>query len=215
MTIAIGIVAHIDRQHMAEQLAEQVNADFISIDGIHQRLGCNANHRRTWTEIAALNPTVGVVLEDDAVVCPDFRHQLEQAIKASPTHITSLYLGRQRPPQWQRNITKATEAADNTDAHYLLCTHLLHAVGVAVTAEHIPPMLNFTATRNYLPWDEAVGCYARNVGQKVAYLWPSIIDHRDGMSLISHRDKQPRTPGRTAWRIGTRTTWDTERTVTL
>lgn len=97
MTIAIGIVAHIDRQHMAEQLAEQVNADFISIDGIHQRLGCNANHRRTWTEIAALNPTVGVVLEDDAVVCPDFRHQLEQAIKASPTHITSLYLGRQRP----------------------------------------------------------------------------------------------------------------------
>lgn len=213
--IAIGIVAHIDRQHQAEQLAEQVRADIISIDGVHRRLGCNANHRRTWTELAALKPTVGVVLEDDAVPCPDFRHQLELAIKATPTHITSLYLGRQRPPQWQPTITKATHTADTTDAHYLLATHLLHAVGVAITYEHIQPMLTFTTTRNHLPFDEAIGAYARNTHQPIAYLWPSIIDHRDGTSIAHHRDKQPRTPGRTAWRIGTRHHWDTERTATL
>lgn len=215
MTIAIGIVAHIDRQHMAEQLAEQVNADFISIDGIHQRLGCNANHRRTWTEIAALNPTVGVVLEDDAVVVRDFRHQLEQAVKAAPSAIISGYLGMQRPPQWMPKVKRTVDAANQADAHYITSTHLLHGVCVAMNIEHIPPMLDFTATRNYLPWDEAVGAYARHAGQLVTYTWPSIVDHRDGLSLISHRDGQARKPGRVAWHVGTRTTWDTNKTVTM
>ena len=211
--ITIGICAHIARQHMAEQLAEQVGADFISLD--EGTLGCNKNHRRTWTELAALPATHAVVLEDDAVPVPDFRHQCEQAIKASPTPITSLYLGRQRPPQWQRNIERAITTATRTDAHYILSTHMLHGVGIAIHNDHIQPMLDFTATRNYLPWDEAVGCYARHAHQRIAYTHGSLVDHRDGIALIIHHDGKTRAPGRTAWHINTRPTWDGERTVTL
>lgn len=211
--IAIGIVAHITRQHMAEQLANQVGADFISLD--EGTLGPNKNHRRTWTELAALPATHAVVLEDDAVVVQDFRHQLEQAVKAAPSAIISGYLGMQRPPQWMPKVKRAVDAANQADAHYITSTHLLHGVATTIHKDHITPMLDFTATRNYLPFDEAIGAYARHAKQPIAYTWPSLVDHRDGPTLINHRDGQARKPGRVAWRIGTRHDWDGERTVTL
>lgn len=211
--ITIGIVAHIARQHMAEQLANQVGADFISLD--EGTLGPNKNHRRTWTELAALPATHAVVLEDDAVVVQDFRHQLEQAVKAAPSAIISGYLGMQRPPQWMPKVKRAVDAANQADAHYITSTHLLHGVATAIHKDHIGPMLDFTATRNYLPFDEAIGAYARHAKQPIAYTWPSLVDHRDEPTLITHRDGQARKPGRVAWRIGTRHDWDGERTVTL
>lgn len=213
MGVVIGIVAHITRQSMADQLAEQVSADFISLD--EGTLGPNKNHRRTWTELAALPASHAVVLEDDAVVIRDFRHQIEQAIKAAPSDIISGYLGKQRPPQWMPKVKRAVDAANQTDAHYITSTHLLHGVCVAIRSEHIAPMLAFTDTRNYLPWDEAVGAYARHVKQRVAYTWPSLADHRDGPTLFTHRDQHPRKPGRVAWRIGTRTTWSGEKYVEM
>lgn len=212
--IAIGIVAHIARQSMAEQLANQVGADFISLDDGH--LGANKNHRRTWTELATLGATHAVVLEDDCVPVHDLRHQLEQAIKAAPSStIISGYLGQQRPPQWMPKVKRAIETANQNDAHYITSTHLLHGVCIAMHTDHIPPMLAFTATRNYLPWDEAVGAYARHTKQLIAYTWPSLVDHRDGPTLIAHRDKARRRPGRVAWRIGTRDVWDGTRTAVM
>lgn len=198
---------------MADQLAEQVSADFISLD--EGTLGPNKNHRRTWTELAALPASHAVVLEDDAVVIRDFRHQIEQAIKAAPSDIISGYLGKQRPPQWMPKVKRAIETANQNDAHYITSTHLLHGVCIAMHTDHIPPMLAFTATRNYLPWDEAVGAYARHTKQLIAYTWPSLVDHRDGPTLIAHRDKARRRPGRVAWRIGTRDVWDGTRTAVM
>lgn len=211
--IAIGIVAHPARQAMAERLAEQVNADIICLD--NRGIGAEANHRRTWQSLLDYHADHTVVLEDDAMPVQDFRHQCEQALKASPTHITSLYLGRLRPPQYQNRIARAITNAQHRDAHYIADTRLLHAVGFALTTEHIEPMLAFTATRDYLPWDEAVTAYAKHSGQRVAYTHPSLIDHQDGPTLIAHRDHQPRRAGRIAWRVGTRHHWERERTVTM
>lgn len=213
MGVVIGIVAHITRQSMADQLAEQVSADFISLD--EGTLGPNKNHRRTWTELATLGATHAVVLEDDCVPVHDLRHQLEQAIKAAPSDIISGYLGKQRPPQWMPKVKRAIETANQNDAHYITSTHLLHGVCIAMHTDHIPPMLAFTATRNYLPWDEAVGAYARHTKQLIAYTWPSLVDHRDGPTLIAHRDGSPRRAGRVAWHIGTRHTWNGTQTVTM
>ena len=213
MTVTIGVVADIRRQHMAEQLAAHIRADYVSFDD--GTLGPNRNHRVVWTELAHIDSTYGVVVEDDTVVIRDFRHQLEQALKASPSPIISGYLGKQRPPQWMPKVASVVQAASAADSHYILSSHLLHGVCVAIQHEHIQPMLDFTATRNYLPWDEAVSAYARHAGQPVTYLWPSICDHRDGESLIKHRDGEPRPPGRVAWKVGHRHTWSGDRIVTM
>lgn len=211
--IAIGIVAHQQRQALAEALAEQVSADIVCFDD--RGYGHHHNHRRTWQSLTYFATTHAVVLEDDAIPVHDFRHQLEQAVKASPAPITSLYLGRLRPPQWQNKISAAITRANHDDAHYITATQLLHAVGVALQTEHIEPMLAFTATRSHLPFDEAIGAYARYARQPIAYTHPSLVNHLDGPTLFQHRDRQPRTPGRVAWRVGMRHAWDGERTVTL
>lgn len=215
-SIAIGVVAHPTRKAQAEQLAHQVGADILFLDDCD--LGSIANHRRTWHALTVIsNTTHAVVLEDDALPVPHFRHQLQAAIENSPALITSLYLGRKRPPQWQAKIERALKHAHIHDAHYILATQLLHAVGVAMCTDHITAMLNHTTplcARN-LPWDEAIGAYARSIHETVAYTVPSLVDHADNGTLIAHRDRQPRTPGRVAWCTGIRHTWDRERTVTL
>ena len=211
--LAIGIVAHPTRHTMAEQLADKVGANLICIDD--RGYGAEQNHYRTWTALLDHAGTHAVVVEDDAIPVHDCRHQLEQAIKASPTPITSLYLGRLRPPQYQKRIAKAIDTARHDDAHYITSPDLIHAVAVALPATHIADMLAFTATRHYLPWDETLSAYAHHLRQPVAYTHPSLVDHKDTPTLVQHRDRQPRTPGRVAWRIGTRHTWDSERTVAL
>lgn len=215
MKISIGIVAHTQRKAMAEQLAEQVNADCISFDDPIKHLGCHGNHVRTWTELADADSTYSMVLEDDAVPVHDARHQFELAIKSSPCDVTSVYLGRQRPPQWVTKMERAVHAATQQDSHYILSTHLLHAVGVAIRTDLIRDMLTHTSQRNYLPWDENIGQWCRATGRTIAYTHGSLVDHRDDMSLISHRDGQARPPGRVAWHIGSRQHWDGERTVQL
>jgi len=214
VSVAVGIVAHIDRQAEADQLAVTARADIINVDD--STLGCERNHRRVWELLSSTAATHAVVLEDDAIPVPDFRHQLEMAVKASPAPVTSLYLGRQRPPQWQHNISRAIGEAKAHGAHYILGHYLLHGVGVAIRTDLITPMLRFVDRYDYLPIDEAIGKWCRDSGLgPIAYTAPSILDHADGMSLISHRDGQGRAPGRTAWTVGSRTLWDGERTVNL
>lgn len=196
---------------MAERLADSIDADLICYDD--RAYGSTVNHLRTWEALQDHTTTYAAVLEDDAVPVRNFRHQLEQAVKASPTTITSLYLGRLRPPQYQRRIANTLSAAP--DAHYILATHLLHAVAVAIHTDHIDPMIRYVKARTHLPIDEAIGAYAQHTDQPIAYTHPSIVNHNDGPTLIAHRDRQPRTPGRTAWNVGTRHTWHATNTTTL
>lgn len=212
---AIGIVAHTSREAQAIRLATRIGAMVIVDDGT---LGCEANHHRLWKRMSDISTYTGwtgwvVILEDDAQPVDDFRYQLDMALSATPTPIVSLYLGRQRPPHWQPAIHAATDRADQQDACYITATHLLHAVGVAIHTNLIPDMLTHTATYQG-PWDYAIGAWAQQAGHTIAYTWPSLVDHADGETIAKHPDKMRRTPGRKAWRTGTRHTW-TPTTVTM
>lgn len=155
-----------------------------------------------------------VVLEDDAVPVPFFRTQLAKALAVAPAGIVSLYLGRSRPPQWQKRIERATYGAIAQDANFILHNRLLHCVGVAIKSRLVAQMLetvSLNACRD-LPIDEAITAWARAHRYGVAYTWPSLVDHADGPTLAYHRDmandERERYP-RKAWRTGTRTHWGT------
>ena len=159
-------------------------------------MACNATTR--WS----------VVLEDDAIPVENFRPQLDEALDNAPTPIVSLYLGRKRPPHLQDFIRQAIHHADQQDACYITATAMLHAVGVAIRTDLVQPMLD--ATESVAPpWDYTIGTWAQAEHHTISYLVPSLVDHADDDTLITHPDKMPRAKGRTAWRTGTRTNWTT------
>lgn len=209
MLYRIGVVGHLTRSQQAKDLARQVKADFVSIDnGV---LGCDGNHAMVQEHLTNLPSTWSVVLEDDAIPVDDFREQLTAALPMSPSPIVSLYLGKQRPPHWQRRISTAIAKAQHDDAPWIISTYLLHAVGYAIKTELLDSLLDHTSTQ---PSDQHITGWAKRYGYTISYTAPSLVNHADLPTIVDHPDGQLRTPGRTAWMYGGRHDW-TSKAVTL
>jgi hypothetical protein len=205
MSHSVGIVGHADRTELINTLADRIRPDILSIDD--GQLGCEGNHRNVWKRLANDYPSSRwtVVIEDDALPVADFDTQLEAALRVAPTPVVSLYLGRLRPPQHQGAIGKLV--ATNPAEHWLVATRLLHAVGVAIRTPLVPDMLSHVSTWPRCPIDEAITRWCIDSRNRVSYTWPSLVDHADTPTVVQHPDRQPRPPGRTAWRVGERTAW--------
>lgn len=202
---AIGIVAHTARLAQAETLAEQVHADYMSVDD--GTLGAEANHRKVWSKLAGTGEPWVCVLEDDAVPVDNFRDQLTQALTAVRTPIVGLYLGH--PQHWtnhttlKRRLTQAGQRADKQDANFITTNELIHGVGICIRTNLVPSMLAYQSNR---PIDYHIRNWARSNGHTISLCWPSILDHADGDTLINHPDGYQRGQ-RKAWRTGTREHW--------
>jgi GR25 family glycosyltransferase involved in LPS biosynthesis len=209
-----AIVAHVDRQHAAWRLFERTNASRMEMD--HGGVGAGRNHLKAWDWLAKNNEREwSVVLEDDALVLPDYEEQVRMALAVAPASIVSFYLGRARPPHWQDSIAMAL--ADPCDHHWLLSDHLLHHVAVAVRTEIVRAMHTDVSmfAEASVPIDEAIGGWARFREMPIAYSNPSLVDHRwEQQPLIKHRvesfprDLDHRRNPRKAWVIGGREAWD-------
>src|SRR5262245_3025519 len=199
---AIGVVAHEARRRMALELAEATHAKVISIDGGTRK--CGGNHRHVWTQLAQSGQAWLCVLEDDAVPVVGFLEQFEAALTCAPEPIVSLYLGRDRPPQYQKAIERAIERADaDPEVCWIVAPRLYQAVGVAMVAELVADMVTYTARKAYFPIDDAIASWALRNSYRVAHTWPSLVEHRDGPS-VAHTF---RPAGRVAWRTGVRDAW--------
>lgn len=201
---SVGVVAHISRAEQAHTLQEAVGAVYLSMDD--GALGCNANHKRVWEQLSHYDTGWSLVLEDDAVPVAGFTNQLEQALTAAPTPVVSLYLGQTRPAHYQRAIARAITKAEKVDASWIVTGRAIHAVGLAVRTELVPTMLPHT---DDLPFDEAVSEWAHRNRLPVGYTYPSLVDHADTPSLVTHRYNRGRPePPRTAWKTGARESWN-------
>ncbi|WP_280365921.1 hypothetical protein [Nocardia wallacei] len=204
--VAFGVVAHTARRPAAELLAAQLGA-YLSVDD--GTLGAVGNHRHVWEVLVDAPARWVCVVEDDAVPVTDFGDQLAAALAAAPSPVVSLYLGRSRPPGWtQRQVRSAVDAADSVGACWVMADRMLHAVGVCLRANLVRDMLTHTRhVRKLVPVDQRFDRWLRLRKLRVAYSVPSLVDHRDGPTLIEHPDGQPRTEPRTAWRTGGRAAW--------
>jgi len=218
----IGIVAHTSRREMAHQLAKDVEADYISVDGDWgEPIGSALNHRRVWELLARFTgqDEYAVVLEDDAIVVPNFRHEAELALKSLPrlnnsTHsrypdVVSFYLGKKYPPHWQdETVPQAISAARRNHAHWLVGDVLLHGVATAIKGEFVGKML-LTTLGSPRPFDEAITQWVRRFGHRVAYTFPSLVNHNDMVpSIAKHPDGQHRALGRVAYEFGVVPHWN-------
>jgi hypothetical protein len=217
VNFSIGIVAHHSRHDRATNLADAVGAEVVMVDPGHIKAGKNHERCYEWLAETGASPW-SVVIEDDAIPVTDFRQQLAAVLKVTPSPITSLYLGRFRPPHWQSQIAQKIGG----DQHFLMATELLHHVGVAVKTSLIPGMLDFLnndsdyRTKRRLPIDEAIGRWVRAEGRRVAYTTPSILDHEHRIPTVitkhlsQHKGETGKRPGnqpRKAWVFGARPDW--------
>lgn len=205
MFATIGIVTHTARSTQANALAKAVQAHLVSVDD--GTMGCDQNHATVQTHLANVTSTWTVVLEDDAEPVDDFLTQLRNALTMAPTPIVSLYYGKLRPPHWERRKATALMQARAEDAHWIVGSHLLHAVGYAIRTELLPSLLNHMTT---MPVDQHITDWARQHGYLIGYTHPSLVDHADGPTIVDHPDRQPRRPGRKAHSVGGRDIWTTK-----
>ena len=210
--ISVVVVAHPRRSDMVNELHRQITPEAVVWDDNNQ--GANANHRRAWRWITegwpadSDRPSHALVLEDDAVLTPDFTRQLALLMKNPPRGITSLYLGTGRPPHWQLAIARAITTLPSPDHCWLTGTHLLSAVAYLAPVDLYADLHAATTDDPKVPIDRQVSRYAKATDTPVNYCWPSLVDHRDTAPVITHRtDGQPRTSPRKAWNVGTRTSW--------
>jgi hypothetical protein len=212
----IGIVGHYSRQKIGRELRKDVGAEYLSTDlGF---FGATQNHYRVWEHLNAVAAREEwcLVLEDDAIPVSDFVDQLPMVLGCVPPNIdvVSLYFGQLYPRCWADRMGQAANLATRDDACWIVGEPVLHGVAIAMTGQSVDNMLSAIryAPKQYQtgPFDEAINWWCTVHHHKVAYCWPSIIQHSDVPTIIKHPDGAERESGRVAYRFGGRESWDTK-----
>jgi GR25 family glycosyltransferase involved in LPS biosynthesis len=204
----IGIVGHTSRQDQIDGMATYLKPDVLSVDD--GSLGCDCNHRFVWMQLESIAAEHEwcLVLEDDAVLVPNFLEELKYCVDHSPEPIVSLYLGQLFPPQWQPRIRSAISQARALGRNWICTATVIHAVAVMIKGkELIAEMLKESDPK--LPIDQSMTYWIHFANRYVAYSIPSLVNHRDGPSIAHHPDGINRQRGRVAWHFGVPARWDT------
>lgn len=136
------------------------------------------------------------VLQDDAVVCRDLVAGLNNALRyvteGSPV---SLYAGRKRPHE--HRMQALTKRADEQSASWLVMRDIDWGVGLVFPTTRILEIVE-TADRSHVEqYDARLSAYFARRKIPVYYTWPSLVDHRDGDSLLAGKPAE----GRVAYRF--------------
>lgn len=197
MLVSTAIVAHSTRKAQAFDLAITLDASIAYDLGDH---GPGANHRRAWQLANTSAADHVLVIEDDAVLCSNFRDRLAALLDSAPTPIVSLYSGTSYPLHLADQAANAATQAEANGHDWFTLPTLNHAVAVCIRQDHVDSMLDHT-NGSPLPIDEAIGAWASDHHTAVSYTAPSLVDHADGPTVIDHPDGLGRTLPRRAIRF--------------
>lgn len=182
MNISITVMAHPKRRKQAEMLLVKLAGQGFVFCGI------------TWDQInsewdtgkRALLAGVPakadwhVVLQDDAILPPNFYEHVANALTVIPQKsLVSLYTGTGRPLP-DRIITAIERAGD---CSWLKFSTLLWGVAVALPTAHITEMLDFVADRTEV-YDSRIGWAYMRQALPVYYTNPSLVDHDDAIGSL-------------------------------
>jgi len=201
MNISLAIMAHPARRQQAEMLFNQVRRyPFAGAQIVYD------TDRVEWhTGKRALEAGIGmgdwhVVIQDDAILTPDFYENIKNAIKAIDIKtLISLYTGTARP--LARRVKEAVDKA--ADGEWLQSNQLYWGVGIVIPTSQIEPMLEFVEDIE-LQYDNKIGEFYNLNNLPVYYCQPSLVDHNDDMgSLLANHGKAVNDDARVAHRLAT------------
>lgn len=169
--ISYSIMAHPKRAEYALDLMRNLNAP-IALD---EKKCLWENAKRAWRMHQDLSDA-HFVIQDDAILCKNFKERVEALVTQYPGHAYCLYAGK--------NLKSLKGKFSQTIIH----NRIHWGIGLGLPAEHIEPFLKFgdrwTSRYGTKHSDTRLCRYCREVGLKVVYPYPSLIDHRQIPSLI-------------------------------
>jgi hypothetical protein len=209
VNISAAVMAHPKRKTEAEALWYKLTLyPFMEVVIIYDRLaaGTHQDEWRNGKQAMLAGVDKGdwhVVIQDDAILTPNFYENIVGAIENVPTKsLISLYTGKPRP------LGKRVETAVNKvkDESWLCYWLLMWGVGLLIPSSHIEPMIEFVNDRSE-PYDTRVGIFYQRNMLPVYYTMPSLVDHNDNLgSLLEHGKAEG---ARVAHRLATgRITWN-------
>lgn len=203
--IDIAVVAHPQRLDMAANLTDEVGGTMlVDVDS----RGCAEMHVAALKYLCdeAKDAIWLVVLEDDAIPVPDFRvHATEALMQAPGALLVNFYLGTGTNTGVQDVIRRAIDHADQLDVPWIHADCLMSTVGYAVHRSVVQHLLDAIGNpHDPLEVPKRITHWAQGAKTMVRYTWPSLVDHRDGWSVIAGQE----ITGRVAHRHGIRPQWN-------
>lgn len=140
-----------------------------------------------------------LVIQDDALLTPDFYSNLEGAILNLPVKgLMSLYVGTVKP--YGSRVEEAVKKAARATwlRHYML----LWGVAIVIPSDQITAMLDYLDEPKYrdTQYDTRLGMFYLANRLPIHYTMPSLVNHDDdlGSLLPDHQQPQPRVAHRLA-----------------
>jgi hypothetical protein len=135
-----------------------------------------------------------LVLQDDAVVCPDMLDGFAKALEHVPATgaVASAYFSHIRP--FPARTIGAVSDAETAGAAWIVSRFVWWGVAVAIPVREIPAML-VMGDKRHEAYDRRIGLHFRNERFRCWHPYPSLVDHRDEESLVGHKT------GRKAYRF--------------
>lgn len=187
MNISVAVMAVPKRKVQAEKLRRQLKKyPFTYVTVVYDQQA-SGTHDSEWNNgknslIAGIGKgDYHVVIQDDALLTPNFYENLEGAIKNCPDQNTliSLYTGTSRPFP-KRVQTAVDKTYHATWLRYML---LLWGVGIILPTDHIEHLLEFVADRDE-PYDTRIGIFYQRNRIPVYYTMPSLVQHDDELGTV-------------------------------
>lgn len=181
-------MAHPTRARQAKTLANQLKLyPFMDVSITWDEINLEWDTgRRAWAKGIGRGDW-HLVIQDDAILTPNFYENIENAIKALPTDKTmiSLYVGQAKP--LGRRVKEAVDKCYH--ATWLRFNMLTWGVAVLMPSDHIEPMLDMVSEKRWdeTPYDVRIGMFYQRNMIPIYYTMPSLVDHDEGLgSLLDH-----------------------------
>lgn len=200
MNITVAVMAHPKRRLQAEYLGTILKYyPFMDVSIVYDEIGEEWHTGKRALLRGANRGDWHVVIQDDAILTPNFYENIEGAINSLDTKtLISLYTGTARP--LPDRVSAAVEKA--ADGNMLESHQLFWGVGIALPADHIMPMLDYVE-KIELQYDNKIGEFYRQNALPVYYTMPSLVDHDDDLGTLleghgHHISPEPRKAHRLA-----------------
>lgn len=180
--LSAAIMAHPSRAFHVEQLVDSLDEP---VPVVWDRF--NDKHDTGTRAMTSYDPraTHHLVVQDDAVPCRDLLAGTERALRYVPEGCPlSLYVGQVRP--FARAVRAAAAASDTDLASFLIMPELNWGVAVVLPTALIDELFDWYPSGRLNGYDARMGQWFRQRGIDCWYTWPSLVDHRDGPSLVGH-----------------------------
>lgn len=187
MKISITIMAHPKRRKQAEMLLVKLAGQGFEFCGITWDQQNDEWHTGERALRAGIDKQADyhVILQDDAILPPNFYAHVENALNNVPLRsLVSFYTGTGRP--LPDRVTSAVKRAAN--GSWLQFNTLLWGVGIAIPTLHIAQMLENVADRTEV-YDTRIGIGYQGQHLPVYYTNPSLVDHDDEIGSLLKASK--------------------------